>query len=73
MKGADLMEQKGCCISAVRTVGSPNISITLSGSRSSLVACFRLVVRSLLSAGVSPFALILAFDSEVDSAGVDDD
>ena len=73
MKGVGFMEQKGCCISAVRVVGSSDISVTLSGSRSSLLNCFRFVVRSLLSVGVSSVALLFVLDSEINNVGADDD
>lgn len=73
MKGVGFMERKGCCISAVRVVGSSNVSVILSGSRSSLLSCFQFVVRSLLSAGVSSVALLLVLDSEINNVGTDDD
>lgn len=47
-----MSENKSCCISAVRSSPTADISVSVSGSQENLCACLGFIVCSLLRAGV---------------------
>ena len=67
-----MSENKSCCVSAVRALGSKGCSVIFSGSPDDLAVCLGFIVHSLRRSGIPTPVLAAAFVAGCELAGDED-